>query len=142
MPLPQDISPPTALLADRIIRLEKQDWIVFSEGQAWLKVLHTSEDSGSWAAVFRWKQGYIAPPHKHLSSSHTWMLKGEVKVGDRVLRAGDYVFEANGSVHDATTALSDSEYLFICNGPLLFFDEQQFTGYLSWEELEKMRHRQ
>jgi hypothetical protein len=42
---------------------------------------------------------------------------------DATLNAGDYVYEPNGMLHGATTALEDTEYLFICNGPVLFFDE-------------------
>jgi hypothetical protein len=56
-----------------------------------------------------------------------------------VLNAGDYVYEANGMVHGATTALEDTDYLFICNGPVLFFDENGFTSYLGWEELRRIK---
>jgi hypothetical protein len=42
-------------------------------------------------------------------------------------------------LHGATTALEDTEYLFICNGAVLFFNEDGFTSYLSWEELERLR---
>jgi hypothetical protein len=49
------------------------------------------------------------------------------------------VYEANGMVHGATTALEDTEYLFICNGPVLFFNDDGFTSYLSWEELRRIQ---
>ncbi len=42
-------------------------------------------------------------------------------------------------LHGATTALEDTEYLFICDGPVLFFDDNGFTSYLGWEQLERMR---
>jgi hypothetical protein len=58
-----------------------------------------------------------------------------------VLETGDYVYEANGMLHGATTALQDTEYLFICNGPILSFDDDRFTGYLGWEELTRLRDR-
>jgi hypothetical protein len=38
-----------------------------------------------------------------------------------------------------TTALEDTEYLFICDGPVLFFDDNGFTAYLGWEELRRMQ---
>ena len=56
-----------------------------------------------------------------------------------VLSTGDYDYEPNGVLHGATTALEDTEYLFICNGAVLFFNDDGFTSYLSWEELERMR---
>src|SRR5690606_6122527 len=99
----------------------------------------TGSESGSWAVLFRWLKGFTAPQHKHLSASHTFILSGKLKVRDGVLNAGDYVYEPNGMLHGATTALEDTEYLFICNGPVLFFDDDGFTTYLGWEELERLR---
>ena len=53
--------------------------------------------------------------------------------------AGDYIYEPSGILHDATTALEDTTYLFICNGAVLYFDENNFTRYLNWEVVERMR---
>ena len=33
-------------------------------------------------------------------------------------------------VHGETKALEDTAYLFICDGPVLFFGENEFSGYL------------
>ena len=44
-----------------------------------------------------------------------------------------------GVLHDATTALEDTTYLFICAGPVLFFDENGFTRYTNWEVMERLR---
>ena len=86
-------------------------------------------------------KGFVAPQHKHLAASHTFILSGKLKVRDGVLNAGDYIYEPNGMLHGATTALEDTEYLFISNGAVLFFDEEQgFTSYLSWEELRRMEN--
>jgi quercetin dioxygenase-like cupin family protein len=141
MPLPQEIRPLHQDLQDTIYPASEGAWIENSPGRAWTRVLWTGSESGTWAAVFRWKKGFIAPPHKHLSASHTYVLSGRLKVRDGILNAGDYVYEPNGVLHGATEALEDTEYLFICNGPLLYFNEDRFTGYLGWEELEKMRAR-
>ena len=139
MPLPQDISPLNDQLADTVVRANAMDWIETEPGMAWIKVLWTGAESGSWAVLFRWNKGYVAGPHKHLSGAHVLMLKGKLQVRGGLLHAGDYVYEPNGMLHGATTALEDTEYLFICNGPLIFHDENSFTSYLGWEELEKMR---
>ena len=42
-------------------------------------------------------------------------------------------------VHGATTALEDTEYIFMCDGPVLYFDDDGFTGYLGWEQLQRLR---
>jgi anti-sigma factor ChrR (cupin superfamily) len=139
MALPQEITPLNDQLCDTVVAVDKMDWLETAPGMAWIKVLWTGAESGAWAALFSWKKGYVAGPHKHLSGAHVWVTKGRLQVRDGFLNAGDYVYEPNGMLHGNTTALEDTEYLFICNGPLIFHDENSFTSYLSWEELEKMR---
>ena len=135
MALPQDISPVNSELMDTLVEASTMEWTQTDE-KAFTKVLYTGSETGTWAVLFRWLEGYVAPPHKHLSASHTFILSGELQVRDGVLNAGDYVYEPNGMVHDETTALEDTEYLFICNGPILFFDGDNFTRYMSWEQLQ------
>lgn len=139
MPLPQDIIPMHQGLQDTLFSLAEADWIENEPDMAWTRILWTGSESGTWGAVFKWKKGFVAPPHKHLSASHTYILKGRLQVRDGILDTGDYVYEPNGVLHGRTEALEDTEYLFICTGPLLFFDEDKFTGYVGWEEWEKMR---
>lgn len=138
MPLPQDITPLNNQLADTVVETEKVDWLETEPGMAWIKVLWTGSETGAWAAIFKWKKGYVAGGHKHLSAAHVYVIKGKLKVRDGILNAGDYVYEPNGMLHGDTTALEDTEYLFICNGPLIFHDDDSFTSYLGWEELARM----
>lgn len=139
MALPQDITPLNDQLADTHINPDKLEWLETEPGNAWIKVLWTGPETGTWAALFRWRKGYVAGPHKHLSGAHVLVLKGKLQVRDAVLDTGDYVYEPNGMLHGETTALEDTEYLFICNGPVLFHDGDNFTSYLGWEELERMK---
>ena len=141
MALPQDISPVNTELMDTLVEASKMEWMQTDE-KAFMKILYTGSESGSWAVLLKWLEGYVAGPHKHLSGSHTFILKGKLEVRDGVLNAGDYVYEPNGMLHGATKALEDTEYLFICNGPVLFFGEDEFTSYLSWEELQRMQQAQ
>ena len=134
----QNLEPINDQLADIIVRAE-EPWIETDPGMAWMKVLWTGPETGRWAALFRWSKGYIAAPHKHLSDAHTYILKGSLKVRDGILNTGDYDYEPNGVLHGATEALEDTEYIFICDGPVLFYDDNGLTNYLGWEELERMR---
>ena len=134
----QDITPINDQLADIIVRAD-EPWIETQAGMAWIKVLWTGPGTGRWAALFRWKKGYVASPHKHLSDAHTYVLKGKLQVRDGVLNAGDYDYEPNGVLHDETVALEDTEYLFICDGPVVFFDDEGLTSYLSWEEMARLQ---
>lgn len=138
MALKQDISPVNPELMDTLVEASKMDWMQTDE-KAFMKILYTGSESGSWAVLLKWLKGYVAGPHKHLSGSHTFILSGKLQVRDGVLNAGDYVYEPNGMLHGATTALEDTEYLFICNGPVLFFDDDNFTNYLGWEELQRLQ---
>ena len=141
MPLPQDISPVNSELLDSLARTSEMDWIETRPGEDWMKILWLGPESGRWAVLLKWKKGYVAPPHKHLSAAHTFILSGRLQVRDGVLEAGDYVYEPNGMVHGATTALEDSEYLFICDGPVLFYGDDGFTGYLGWEQLQRLQEK-
>ena len=138
MALPQDISPLNSELMDRISSTKQMEWIVYEPGGA-LKVLWTGPETGRWICLFKWDKGFVARAHKHLSGAFAYVIKGKLQVRDGVFNEGDFVYEPNGMLHGATTALEDTEYLFLCDGPVLFFDEEGFTDYLGWEELERMK---
>ena len=141
MALPQDISPVNSTIIDSLAKASEVAWIPSADDpqRASMKILWTGAETGTWAVLLKWKKGYAAPPHKHLSAAHTFILSGKLQVRTGILEAGDYLYEANGMVHGATTALEDTEYLFICNGAVLFFNEDGFTSYLSWEELRRIQ---
>ncbi len=139
MALPQDISPVNSELVDTLARSAQMDWIETTPGTGFMKILWFSAETGRWAALLRWKKGHVARPHKHLSAAQAFMLSGKLQVRDAIYEAGDYLYEANGMVHGETTALEDTEYLFICDGPVLYFDDAGFTGYLGWEQLQRMQ---
>ena len=139
MALPQDIRPVNNELADSITRSSEIPWIETKPGQAWTKVLWVGEESGRWAVLLKWKKGYVAPPHKHLSAAFAFILSGRLQVRNNVYGPGDFLHETNGMVHGATTALEDTEYLFFCDGPVLYFDKDNFTGYRGWEQVLQMQ---
>lgn len=137
MPL-QDVTPLNDQLADIIVRAD-EPWIETSPGMAWKKILWTGSETGRWVALYRWKKGYTAPSHKHLSDAHTYVLKGKLQVRDGVLEAGDYNYEPCGVLHGATKALEDTEYLFVCDGTIIYFDDDGLTRYQGWEEQERLK---
>jgi quercetin dioxygenase-like cupin family protein len=139
MPIAKNIVSSVTATPDSFIRAKQSEWIETKTGMAWLKILWTGQESGGWAVRFRWKKGHVAQPHKHLSASHSYIVSGALKARDVIFRAGDYVYEPNGVLHDATEAIEDSEYIFISNGPLLYFEDEKISGYFGWEELERMR---
>ncbi len=139
MSLPQDIAPVNSELMDSLARSSEMEWIENKPGEAWTKILWLGAETGRWAVLYKWRKGFVAPPHKHLSAAHVFILSGKLQVRDAILVAGDYVYEPNGMVHGETKALEDTEYLFICDGAVLFFDEDGFTSYKGWEQLQRVR---
>lgn len=140
MPL-QNIEPVAGSQIDMLVRAGQQDWFQMDE-LTFVKVLYTAPESGSYAVLLKWLKGYSAPSHKHLSGSHTYMLSGKLQTPDFVLEAGDYIYEANSVIHEKTLAVEDSQFLFISNGALVFYDENGLTNYLSWEEMERIKQGQ
>ena len=124
MPLPQDIRPVFQDIQDTLVTADAR-WIETSPTSK-MKVLWVGQETGT-------------APHKHLAGAHAYVISGKLQVRNGTLNAGDYVYEPSGILHDATTALENTTYLFICNGAVLFFDENSFTRYLNWEVVEKLR---
>jgi quercetin dioxygenase-like cupin family protein len=137
MPLPQDIRPVFRDIQDTLVRADAP-WIEQSP-TARMKVLWIGRETGTFALLIHWRKGHVASPHKHLAGAHAYVISGRLQVRDGVLEVGDYIYEPSGILHDATTALEDTTYLFICNGAVLYFDENSFTRYLNWEVVERMR---
>lgn len=140
MSAPEHMLPVNPKLLDTLVKGGESGWIPNdAEGLSFMKVLFVGEESGQWAVLFRWKKGFVAGPHKHLSAAHTYVLSGKLQVRDGVLEGGDYLYERNGMIHESTTALEDTDYFFLCEGPMVFYDENGVTGYFGWEEVSKMQ---
>ena len=92
MALPQEIKPLNSELMDTLVQAGKMDWTPqpFDPERSFVKVLWTGSESGSWAVLLKWKKGFVAPPHKHLSASHTFILSGKLKVREKKLLSQQY----------------------------------------------------
>src|ERR1700687_1546064 len=137
MPLPQDIRPVFQDIQDTLVRSDAP-WIEQSP-TAKMKVLWVGRETGTFALLIHWNKGHVAAPHKNLAGAHAFVISGKLPVRNGTLNAGAYCVDPSGILHDATTALEDTTYLFICNGAVLFFDENSFTRYLNWEVVEMLR---
>ncbi|MFT4727803.1 MAG: hypothetical protein ACI9UN_002301 [Granulosicoccus sp.] len=137
MPL-QNIEPVASAQMDVLVQTGQQEWIQMDE-LAFIKVLYTAPETGAYAVVLKWLAGYSPGAHKHLAGGHTYMLSGKLQLRDITLSPGDYIYESNAVIHDDIVALEDSEFLFVSNGAIVFYDENGLTNYLSWEEIERLR---
>ena len=139
MPLPQDITPFVESLEDTVVAASDDDWLETEPGKAWVRLLWSQPETGKYAGIYRWKKGYAAPSHKHFGAVYVYIISGKLQVRDNVMEAGDFLFEPNCMVHYATEALEDVDYLMLSDGPVLFFDEDGFTGYFGWEEIQRLQ---
>ena len=136
----QSMIKPVIDVQDVRVHASDEGWLqTDKEGMAFVKPLWTSPESGGWAVLFRWKAGYVAGAHKHLGAIHAFIVSGKLQVRDAVLAEGDYVYEANGVIHDETTALEDTVHLNIADGPVIFYDDSSLQGYFGWEQVEAIK---
>ncbi|WP_394824757.1 cupin domain-containing protein [Pendulispora albinea] len=71
--------------------------------------------------LFRMDEGARAPHHEHPGGEETYLVSGKLRVGERVLLPGDYLWTAPGEAHDA---LAEEDSVFFVVLP----DGLRFTG--------------
>lgn len=131
---------PVIDIKDTVVPNSEDGWVPMDEeGLALVKPLWTSPESGGWAVMFHWKKGFKAPAHKHLGSIHAYIIKGKLQARHHVMSEGDYIYEANGVIHDETTALEDTIHLNIADGPIVFYNDDGLQAYFGWEQVEGIK---
>ena len=65
--------------------------------------LHADEDERAGSFLLKLNPGTSYPRHRHPAGEEIFVMRGEMTVGDRKLKAGDYLYSPPGSVHDANT---------------------------------------
>lgn len=80
-----------------------------------VKVLFVDRATGFITTLMRMAPGAKYPPHHHVGVEHCYMIEGEIKSHDHVLRAGDYEASALGSFHGMVTTDTGALMLMISN---------------------------
>ena len=132
-----------ANIKDTYIHTTAMPWINFSEGID-IKVLRASQETGTWAALFRCAKGSAFARHEHLGAGEYLMLSGKMEVRGGVERGGitaypgDYGYEPNGVIHDMTNFPEDTILYFTNFGPIRYIDDDNNTvGFLDWQGVQK-----
>lgn len=68
-----------------------------------IRVLNVNEASNEFVALVRMAAGAAYPSHNHGGPEQCLVLDGDLRVGDEVLKAGDYQFAPEGSRHGVQT---------------------------------------
>jgi len=102
-----------------LVDTDDLDWIETPGGNA-LKVLWVSEETGAWSALIKAKAGTVNPAHTHLGPADFYVLSGSMEYRGGLAKAGSWVYEPAGAVHDATTHPEDTVYLANVRGPIAY----------------------
>jgi anti-sigma factor ChrR (cupin superfamily) len=118
---------------DLLVNTDTLPWLPLGE-RASFRLLRVSPETGVTVMMLRVEAGGCFAAHKHLGAAEGYVTRGSFKYRTGVARAGDYFYEANGAVHEATHAEEDSESLFILHGPIaLLAEDGSYEVVLDWE---------
>jgi len=122
-----------------LVRQGDTEWIETAGGNS-LKILRVSEETGSWSALFKAEPGTVNPPHVHLGPADFYVITGSIEYRGGVARAGDWVYEPNGAVHEATQHSEETIYLGNVHGPMAFLDDDGEVAYVQdWRAIKAMK---
>ena len=122
-----------------LIRPDDLKWIE-TEGGNSLKVLRVSEETGSWSALFRAAKGTTNPPHIHLGPADFYVIEGVMEFRGGVSRTGDWIYEPNGAVHEATHHPEETIFLANVHGGIAFTGEnQEILGISDWRAMKALQ---
>ena len=125
-----------------LIRPDDLKWIETGGGNS-VKVLRVSEETGSWSALFRAAKGTTNPPHIHLGPADFYVIEGVLEFRGGVARAGDWIYEPNGAVHEATHHPEETVYLANVHGGIAFTGEnQEILGISDWRAMKALQAQQ
>lgn len=83
-----------------VARHGEMDWKAGGLPGIFQKVLFDDTTRGISTSLIRLIAGAHYPSHKHAGVEELYLLEGELRVGNLVLRAGDYCRAEAGSVHE------------------------------------------
>ena len=106
----------------RLIDPEEMEWIPMGGGNS-IKVLRVSDETRAWTALFRAEAGTVNPRHRHLGPADFYVISGSFEYRGGFARAGSWVYEPAGALHEATTHPEDTVYLANVWGPIAMLDE-------------------
>jgi anti-sigma factor ChrR (cupin superfamily) len=119
-----------------LVDTDALDWIETPGGNS-LKPLWVSEETGSWSALIKAKAGTVNPPHTHLGPADFYVLSGSMEYRGGFARAGAWVYEPAGAVHEATSHPEDTVYLANVRGPIAYHGPDGKVTHVSNAETMK-----
>ncbi len=124
-----------------LVRTNDLDWIDDGIGNK-IKILRINKETGYFHILINAPAGQVNPPHTHLGPADFYVLEGGFDYRGGSARAGDWVYEPTGAVHDATSHPMDTLYLANVYGPVAFHKpDGSIAGILDWRSMQALADR-
>jgi putative transcriptional regulator len=94
-----------------IAELAGDGWVPYKVPGVHVRRLHVDEAARRVVMLVRAEKGVTYPSHRHADVEEMFMLSGELRFGERVYRAGDYIRSESGSVHGSSETLTGCMFL-------------------------------
>lgn len=96
-----------------------------------IKIIKVVPETGAYSVIVKADEGGVLPRHRHLASAEIFILKGSgMHPQTGPYRAGDYVSEHEGALHEAVTFHEDTELLMISSGPSAFLGDDYEVRFM------------
>jgi 2,4'-dihydroxyacetophenone dioxygenase len=124
-----------------LIRTREQPWTDMGGGNQAI-VLRVSKETGFFSMLIKAPAGQVNAPHTHIGAADFYVISGGFDYRGGSARAGDWVYEPAGAVHDATTHPMDTVYLANSYGPIAFHGKDGGYSHITdWRAVKAMQDR-
>jgi 2,4'-dihydroxyacetophenone dioxygenase len=124
-----------------LIRTREQPWTDMGGGNQAI-VLRVSKETGFFSMLIKAPAGQVNQPHTHIGAADFYVISGGFDYRGGSARAGDWVYEPAGAVHDATTHPMDTIYLANSYGPIAFHGKDGGYSHIAdWRAIKAMQER-
>lgn len=121
-----------------LVHTRNMEWIGDGTGNQF-KVLRINKETGYFHLLVKAKAGQVNPPHTHLGPADFYVIEGGFDYRGGSARAGDWVYEPTGAVHEATSHPVDTIYLANVYGPIAFHGPNgTIAGIVDWRSMQAM----
>ena len=107
---------PARDLRDHVVRAAQGDWILTEFPGVQVKPLFANRAKDQVTTLVRMAPGSSYPSHHHEGPEECYVLEGELRIGDLVLRVGDYGCAPTGTIHPPTTSPLGCLLLIVSTG--------------------------
>lgn len=123
---------------DGLVRVDAIEWSADLGGNR-VKVLRVSEETGAYTALFKAAAGTTNPRHRHLGPADFYVIEGSIEYRGGLARAGDWIYEATGALHESTHHPEDTIYLANVHGPIAFLDDDDNVLFVQdWQTMKAL----